>query len=76
MRSWRWRPRQVSVAQAAPETLRQLDQVLSIDARVYRAAVLRVLCDLRALERATGMRRADPNLFVCCVCVFVFSRIR
>ena len=46
--------KKVSVRDAAPSTLRALDEVLSVDLRVYRAAVLRVLCDLRALERATG----------------------
>ena len=39
----------------APAVLRELDEeLLSVDMRVYRAAVLRTLCDLRALERASG----------------------
>lgn len=46
--------RKVSVTEAPPDVLRQLDDVLSVDLRVYRAAVLRVLCDLRALEQVTG----------------------
>lgn len=46
--------RKISVADAPPDVLKQLDDVLSVDLRVYRAAVLRVLCDLRALEEATG----------------------
>ena len=46
--------RKISVAEAPPDVLRQLDDVLSVDMRVYRAAVLRVLCDLRALEEVTG----------------------
>ena len=48
--------RKVSVGEAPPEVLRQLDAVTRIDALVYRAAVLRVLCDVRALELATGSR--------------------
>ena len=46
----------VSVRDAPAETLRLLDEVTRVDARVYQAAFLRVLCDLRALERATGKR--------------------
>ena len=46
----------VSVRDAPAATLRALDEITSVDARVYMAAFLRVLCDLRALERATGRR--------------------
>ena len=46
--------RKVSVSQSSPEVLRELDAMTKVDARVYRAAVLRLLCDLRALERRTG----------------------
>ena len=45
----------ISTADVAPAVLRELDEeLLSVDMRVYRAAVLRTLCDLRALERASG----------------------
>ena len=40
----------MAVAAAPPAVLRQVDAMTSVDARVYGAAVLRVLCDLRALE--------------------------
>ena len=46
--------RKVSVRDAPAQVLSQLDEVLSVDLRVYRAAVMRLLCDLRALEAATG----------------------
>ena len=48
--------RKVSVTEAPAAVLRQLDEVLSVDMLVYRAAVMRVLCDLKALEHATGQR--------------------
>ena len=48
--------RRVSVTEAPPETVAALDAITAVDAAVYRAAVLRVLCDIRALERATGAR--------------------
>lgn len=48
--------RKVSVAEAPTDVLRELDEITRIDARVYRAAVLRVLCDVRALEVATQSR--------------------
>ena len=46
----------VTVAQAPASLLRQLDSITAVDARVYRAAVSRLMCDARALERATGKR--------------------
>ena len=46
----------VSVSHAPVDVLKSLDEVTSVDSRVYRAAVLRVLCDLKALERATGSK--------------------
>jgi hypothetical protein len=38
------------------ETLRKLDAITRIDAVVYRAAVVRLLCDIAALELASGKR--------------------
>ena len=46
----------VSLSQASDGVLAMLDQITAVDQRVYTAAMLRVLCDLRALERATGKR--------------------
>ena len=46
----------VSVGGATAPVLRRLDEVTRVDARVYQSAMMRVLCDLRALERATGKR--------------------
>jgi hypothetical protein len=46
--------KKVTIAQVPPATIGELDEVTAVDARVYRAVVLRLLCDLRALERATG----------------------
>ena len=48
--------RKISLGDVGAPTLTELDRVVSVDLRVYRASVLRLLCDLRALERATGQR--------------------
>eukprot|EP00966_Prymnesium_polylepis_P128535 2972860-Prymnesium_polylepis.1 len=57
MNSRRQRPgAKVSVAGAPPEIVARLDAITAVDAAVYRAAVLRVLCDIHALEQATGER--------------------
>ena len=46
--------KRISMADVPEAVRRELDEVIDVDTRVYRAAVLRLLCDLRALERATG----------------------
>mmetsp|Transcript_38395 Transcript_38395/g.67505 ORF Transcript_38395/g.67505 Transcript_38395/m.67505 type:complete len:147 (+) Transcript_38395:228-668(+) len=46
--------RKVSLAEVPPETISRLDSITKVDAQVYRAAVVRVLCDIQAVERATG----------------------
>jgi hypothetical protein len=46
--------RTVTVSELPAPVLRRLDAITEVDAAVYRGAVLRLLCDLRALEEATG----------------------
>ena len=46
------------MADAPPEVLADVDAITAVDAKVYRAAVLRLLCDIRALEEAAGARVA------------------
>ena len=46
----------MTMADAPAATVADVDAITAVDARVYRAAVLRLLCDLRALEEATGAR--------------------
>ena len=55
---------QVSLTSAPETTLRTLDAVTSVDTRVYRAAVLRLMCDLRALEIATRVSVICPHRIV------------
>ena len=50
----------VTIADASPAVLRAADAVTTVDARLYRSAVLRLLCDLRALEAASGRRVLCP----------------
>ncbi len=45
---------QTTIGDAPPSVLRAADAVTAVDARVYRSAVLRLLCDIAALEAATG----------------------
>ena len=42
------------------EVLADVDAITAVDAKVYRAAVLRLLCDIRALEEAAGARVLCP----------------
>lgn len=46
--------RKVSASEIPAHLIRSLDSIISVDISVYRAAVIRVLCDLRALELTTG----------------------
>ena len=48
--------RSMRVADVPSPTMQGIDSITSVDQRVYRSAVLRLLCDLRALEAATGER--------------------
>ena len=48
------------MADAPPEVLADVDAITAVDAKVYRAAVLRLLCDIRALEEAAGARVLCP----------------
>ena len=49
---------QLSTLPAA--TLRDLDAITAVDAQVFRSALLRLLCDIGALERATGQQVLCP----------------
>ena len=49
---------QLSALPAA--TLRDLDAITAVDAQVFRSALLRLLCDIGALERATGQQVLCP----------------
>ena len=49
---------QLSALPAA--TLRDLDAITAVDAHIFRSAVLRVLCDIAAVERATGQQVLCP----------------
>jgi len=51
----------LSLSDLPNETLRRLDAITSVDARVYRAAAVRLLCDLAALEEASGKRVLCPS---------------
>lgn len=46
--------RKVTIAEVPADTIKRLDSITVVDAVVYRAAVLRVLCDIQALEQTTG----------------------
>ena len=59
-RSQRSRAKKVTMADAPPEVLADVDAITAVDAKVYRAAVLRLLCDIRALEEAAGARVLCP----------------
>ena len=47
-------------ARLLPAVLRDVDAVTKIDSQVYRAAVVRLLCDVAALEMATGRVIVSP----------------
>jgi len=47
--------RAVTLSELPPPMLRRLDAITEVDRLVYRGAVLRLLCDLQALEAATGL---------------------
>ena len=59
-RSQRSRAKKVTMTDAPPEVLADVDAITAVDAKVYRAAVLRLLCDIRALEEAAGARVLCP----------------
>ena len=59
-RSQRSRAKKVTMADAPPEVLADVDAITAVDAKVYRAAVLRLLCDIRALEEAAVARVLCP----------------
>ena len=44
----------LSTASLPEATLRDIDAITTVDAQVFRSAVLRLLCDIRAVEAATG----------------------
>ena len=49
------RRRMLRLAEVPAEAMSDMDAITAVDQRVYRGAVLRLLCDLRALEAATGV---------------------
>ena len=65
-RSQRSRAKKVTMADAPPEVLADVDAITAVDAKVYRAAVLRLLCDIRALEEAAGARVLCPARLASC----------